>query len=158
MIAAMLFYVCFSAWLGPALMKNRAPFVLRRAMLFYNISTVLMNTYFFIMSVYYLRFGLELFNFKFPSKDPTTLTEVDIIKADLVYFYILTKLYDLLDTIFFVLRKKDNQITGEHRIAPLSETSSSLIIQERTSRKTGNGHHCSGNNFVRKSLNGTLPN
>ena len=115
MMAAMGFYVYFSAYLGPALMKNRAPFELRRAMLFYNISTVLMNAYFFVMSVYYLRFGIELFDFQFPSKDPSTITEFDIGKANLVFFYILTKLYDLLDTFFFVLRKKDNQITGKSR-------------------------------------------
>src|SRR5699024_7439384 len=54
MMAAMAFYVYFSARLGPALMKNRAPFELRGAMLFYNISTVMMNAYFFAMSVYYL--------------------------------------------------------------------------------------------------------
>ena len=120
MMAAMTFYIYFSAWLGPALMKNRAPFELRRAMLFYNISTVLLNAYFFIMSVYYLRFGLELFNFKFPSRDISVLTEVDFIKARLVYFYILTKLYDLADTIFFVLRKKNNQITGMLKFFSLS--------------------------------------
>ncbi|KAH9399516.1 hypothetical protein TYRP_017928 [Tyrophagus putrescentiae] len=113
MMAAMAFYVYFSAVLGPALMKNRPAYVLRRAMLFYNISTVLLNAYFFVLSVYYLNYGLELFNFKFPSRDPSKLTENDFQKANLVYFYILTKLYDLLDTFFFVLRKKNNQITGE---------------------------------------------
>lgn len=95
MMAAMAFYVYFCASLGPALMKNRHPFELRRAMLLYNLTTVILNGYFFIMSVYYLRFGLELFNFRFPSKDPSTLTETDFIKARLVYFYILTKLVDL---------------------------------------------------------------
>lgn len=113
MIAAMTFYVYFAAVLGPALMKNRPAYVLRRVMLFYNISTVLLNGFFFVMSVYVLNFGLELFDFKFPSRDPSKLTESDISKANLVYFYILTKLYDLLDTFFFVLRKKNNQITGE---------------------------------------------
>ena len=107
------FYVYFVKSLGPALMKNRPAYVLRRAMLFYNISTVLLNAYFFVLSVYYLNYGLELFNFKFPSRDPSKLTENDFQKANLVYFYILTKLYDLLDTFFFVLRKKNNQITGE---------------------------------------------
>lgn len=127
-IAAMAFYVLFSAKLGPWMMRNRKPFELRTAMLVYNFTTVALNAYFFVCSAYYLNFGLELFNFKFP--DHQNLTEVDFIKARLVFFYIGTKLYDLMDTIFFVLRKKNNQISGkcsegregngnEHRVAIL---------------------------------------
>ena len=109
-IGFMAFYIYFSTRLGPALMKNRPPFELRTAMLFYNITTVLLNSYFFVLAAYYLDFGLELFNFKFPSRNE--LTEIDFHKARLVYFYIWTKMYDLTDTIFFVLRKKHNQVTG----------------------------------------------
>lgn len=111
MIAAMSAYVYVCAYLGPALMKNRPAFELRKAMLFYNITTVMLNGYFFILSVYYLNFGLDLLDFRFPSK--TNLTEVEYIKARLAYLYVCTKLYDLMDTFFFVLRKKNNQITGK---------------------------------------------
>ena len=109
---AMSFYAYFSKKIGPELMKNRKPFELRNAMLFYNITTVLMNAYFFLVSLYYLNFGIELFNFKFPERNIKEVSDFDKKKVNLVFFYVLTKLYDLLDTMFFVLRKKNNQITG----------------------------------------------
>ena len=113
MISAMGLYVYFCTTLGPRLMKNREAFELRTAMLLYNITTVVLNTFFFVASLYYLKFGLELFDFRFPHQIPEQLNNTDSMKTLLVYFYILTKVFDLSDTIFFVLRKKQNQITGK---------------------------------------------
>lgn len=110
-ILFILFYLFFCLRLGPYLMRNHRPFQLRHLMLFYNISTVLLNVYFFISSLHHLNYGIELLNFKFPSR--TNLSEEEFRKANLVHFYLWTKLYDLLDTVFFVLRKKYNQITGK---------------------------------------------
>lgn len=111
-LAAMAFYVYFSLKLGPDLMRNRKPFALRREMLLYNIVTVALNGYFFLCSLYYLDFGLELLtNFKFP--DQNNITELDMRKTELVHLYWWTKIFDLIDTVFFVLRKKDNQISGK---------------------------------------------
>lgn len=114
-IAIIALYLYFCIKLGPQLMKNYQPFVLREAMLCYNITTVLLNVYFFIQTIIHLNFGLELFNFKFPSRD--NLNEIEFYKARLVSFYLWTKLFDLTDTVFFVLRKKTNQITGKWHIS-----------------------------------------
>ncbi|KAI2808202.1 hypothetical protein BLOT_006144 [Blomia tropicalis] len=52
----------------------------------------------------------------FPQHDPKAVTEVDLIKVRLVFIYILTKLFDLLDTFFFVLRKKNSQISEKRNL------------------------------------------
>ncbi|XP_027201187.2 very long chain fatty acid elongase 7-like [Dermatophagoides pteronyssinus] len=114
-------YLYFCLSLGPSLMMNRKPFELRRIMLCYNIITVVLNLYFFLQSLYYLKFGIRLFDFKFP--DHNNITVNDIEQITLIHFYLWTKLFDLFDTIFFVLRKKYNQISGlhlyHHSIVPL---------------------------------------
>lgn len=96
MMALMATYVYLCGYLGPAIMKHRRAFVLRGPMLVYNIITVLLNGYFFVVSIYYLNFGLELFNFRFPSR--THITAKDMTMARLGYFYLGTKLLDLADT------------------------------------------------------------
>ncbi len=59
--------------------------------------------------------------FLFPTKTDQSLRSKILIQ--IAYYYFLTKFVDLLDTIFFVLRKKNNQITGlhvyHHTIVPL---------------------------------------
>ncbi|KAH9505839.1 hypothetical protein DERF_010611 [Dermatophagoides farinae] len=114
-------YLYFCLSLGPILMMNRKPFVLRKIMFIYNIMTIILNLYFFIQSLYYLDYGRRLFDFKFP--DHTIITDVDVEQISLTHFYLWTKLLDLFDTIFFVLRKKNNQISGlhlyHHSIVPL---------------------------------------
>ena len=104
-------YLYFCLSLGPILMMNRKPFVLRKIMFIYNIMTIILNLYFFIQSLYYLDYGRRLFDFKFP--DHTIITDVDVEQISLTHFYLWTKLLDLFDTIFFVLRKKNNQISGK---------------------------------------------
>ncbi|CAO1408625.1 unnamed protein product [Diamesa tonsa] len=94
-------------------MRNRQPFKLTKLIIFYNIvqitanfvcaSTVLYNTY--------LYGGYSLLCAPMPRGDfsPTAL-----IVRDMSYTYFIGKIIDLLDTVFFVLRKKNSQITFLH--------------------------------------------
>ncbi|KAH9642886.1 hypothetical protein HF086_005168 [Spodoptera exigua] len=68
----------------PSYMKNREPFQLKNLMLAYNAFQVAFSVY------------------------------VVFIVVREIYPYFIAKHLDLLDTVFFVLRKKDNQITFLH--------------------------------------------
>ncbi|CAA9996476.1 unnamed protein product [Nesidiocoris tenuis] len=69
---------------GPAFMKDRPPFQLRRPMIIYNAVQVVVNAWIVYMIIY------------------------------LCYAYYMMKILDLTDTVFMVLRKKDRQISFLH--------------------------------------------
>jgi elongation of very long chain fatty acids protein 7 len=121
MFSILLAYLLFVKQIGPHLMKGRQAFNLRHLLLVYNISLVVFNVYFFIEALICIRFGLELFDFKFPDNRDVSPRAVRLINSGYAYF--LTKFLDLFDTIFFVLRKKQSQITAlhlyHHTVVPL---------------------------------------
>lgn len=106
-------YIAFAKKIGPALMKNRAPFEnLKWAMVTYNFFMVGANVFFHYHSFYWLNYGRTLWDFEFPGKvdvSPQTLS-----RLNLMYFYYLTKYADWIDTIFFVMKKKYSHISGLH--------------------------------------------
>ncbi|XP_066253046.1 very long chain fatty acid elongase AAEL008004-like [Euwallacea similis] len=94
---------------GPDYMKNREPINLKTVMMVYNIFQVAANSYI----VYYV----------FLAKDVISLScmEVDYSNSywglkflSITYLYFMLKLADLLDTIFFVLRKKTSHLSFLH--------------------------------------------
>ncbi|KAF7222574.1 elongation of very long chain fatty acids protein 1a [Nothobranchius furzeri] len=104
-------YVMFSVYIGPRMMANRKPYGLHRAMIVYNLCMVLLNAYIvyeFMMSGWATTFTwrCDLID---PSSSPQALRMVRV--AWLFYF---SKYIELLDTVFFVLRKKQSQITFLH--------------------------------------------
>lgn len=104
-------YVYFVFFLGPALMKKRKPYNLRKVMLVYNILQILLNAF-----VAYEALRLAwIWKYKFvcePVSYGNTPEEIQV--ASRVWLYYLIKILDLLDTVFFVLRKKTNQVTFLH--------------------------------------------
>ncbi|XP_053185302.1 elongation of very long chain fatty acids protein 1a [Scomber japonicus] len=111
MTAILLGYVFFAVYAGPRMMANRKPFHLNSAMIAYNLSMVLLNGYIvyeFLMSGWATTFTwrCDLID---TSRKPQTLRMIRV--AWLFYF---SKYVELLDTVFFVLRKKQNQITFLH--------------------------------------------
>ncbi|XP_076686855.1 very long chain fatty acid elongase AAEL008004 [Andrena cerasifolii] len=104
-------YVYFSISAGPRYMRDKKPYDLRNVMIVYNFSQVL-------ASMYLVYEGLNSgwlgdYNFYCQpvdySNDPQALR---MCRA--VHVYFLCKLVELLDTVFFVLRKKNRQISGLH--------------------------------------------
>ncbi|KAM8838243.1 elongation of very long chain fatty acids protein 1a [Synchiropus picturatus] len=111
MTCILMFYVFFSVYAGPRLMANRKPFQLNTVMIFYNLSMVLLNAfivYEFLMSGWATTFTwrCDLIDY---SSSPQALRMIHV--GWLFYF---SKYIELLDTVFFVLRKKQNQITFLH--------------------------------------------
>ncbi|CAG2111399.1 unnamed protein product [Medioppia subpectinata] len=112
MLTIMISYYVFVRKIGPNFMKNRPPFELRALLLVYNALMVAANAYFFVQSLSWIKYGRALLDFRFPAKDDySPLTQHQIWSF---YLYYITKFVDLLDTVFFVLRKKYSQITTLH--------------------------------------------
>ncbi|KAJ9580681.1 hypothetical protein L9F63_024148 [Diploptera punctata] len=104
------FYVYFVTRLGPRLMKNREPFNIDGIIKIYDLFQIAANFY-IITEVYKGKSGQLLITF---FCEPIDYTEKGIKEASMVWFYFMLKVVDLLDTVFFVLRKKNSQITFLH--------------------------------------------
>ncbi|XP_012221659.1 very long chain fatty acid elongase 7-like [Linepithema humile] len=104
-------YTYFIYDFGPRFMAKRQPFKLDRIIQLYNIFQVLINAYicYKILDLGWLR-G---YNF-FCEPVDYSYTPKTIEIARVLWIYFLVKVIDLLDTIFFILRKKQNQVTFLH--------------------------------------------
>jgi hypothetical protein len=104
-------YLYFCLYAGPSWMKNRKPYELKNALIIYNAVQV-------VLSVILVYEGLEggwrkHYNFRCQPVDYTT-DPVAMRMARAVWGYYICKIIELLDTVFFVLRKKQNQISFLH--------------------------------------------
>ena len=63
-------------------------------------------------SIKWLDYGRKVIELKLPGRTDESIMTKNEINEKMIVFY--TKLVDLLDTIFFVLRKKSNQISFLH--------------------------------------------
>lgn len=104
-------YLYFVKSLGPRLMQDRKPFKLDGIMKIYNILQIFLCGWIVFDGV---RLG-------FFTKYSLLCEPVDFSNSTLgmqtarrAYVYFLIKVIDLLDTVFFVLRKKQNQVTFLH--------------------------------------------
>lgn len=106
-------YAYFVKVLGPKLMENRKPFQLRYVLIGYNLFQVLFSFYLFKES--FLSGWGNNYSFRCQpvdySNSPNALRTLYGC-----YWYYISKFTEFFDTIFFVLRKKNNQITNLHVI------------------------------------------
>ncbi|KAK3103302.1 hypothetical protein FSP39_018353, partial [Pinctada imbricata] len=99
-------------YMGQRLMKDRQPFVLKDMMMCYNFCLVLLNAY-----ISYEIVVTTWLNPKFSkicqpmdfSDDPYAIR-----LANACWWFYFSKIIELMDTVFFVLRKKNNQISFLH--------------------------------------------
>uniref|UniRef100_A0A1B0D9K6 Elongation of very long chain fatty acids protein n=1 Tax=Phlebotomus papatasi TaxID=29031 RepID=A0A1B0D9K6_PHLPP len=93
-------------------MKNRQPFEFKRLILVYNITVAVLNAY--ICYEIFLRTTLLKYTWTCLSNkpDPTDPNEVRLSTA--MWMYYITKYMEFLDSFFFVLRKKENQLSFLH--------------------------------------------
>ncbi len=105
-------YSLFVLKLGPKWMSRRkTAFSLKPLLIVYNLLLSLWNAHFFLSFLALHHWGADLFNVERPSFAVTSKEVLSQIHLQHVYF--LSKLVDLLETIFFVLRKKQSQVTGK---------------------------------------------
>lgn len=112
-VTACVMYLLFIRVIGPNMMKNRKPFELRYPMIVYNFAMVLLNGYLFWFFGVYGWFGK--YNFKCQPVDKSNHPDaVGMVRIGWIFYF--SKFIEFLDTIFFVLRKKYNQISTLHVI------------------------------------------
>ncbi|KAK0166805.1 hypothetical protein PV327_004288 [Microctonus hyperodae] len=106
-----LLYLYSVTVLGPRLMANRKPFQLRNILVAYNAFQVIFSIgmmYEHLMSGWLLDYSYKCQPVDY-SQNPTAMR-----MANLCWWYFISKFTEFADTIFFVLRKKDSQVTFLH--------------------------------------------
>ncbi|XP_046915792.2 very long chain fatty acid elongase 7 [Dermatophagoides farinae] len=108
--------VVFGYWLLvkkilPNYMHNRPPYDLKTVILIYNLMMILTNAAFFFFLIKYVEIQW-FFDFKYPDRNDRSPLAMEMLW--LSWFGYISRFFDMFDTIFFVLRKKYNQITFLH--------------------------------------------
>lgn len=94
---------------GPDFMRNRKPYDLKLAIRFYNLLLVAINAYLFLGSIVSFRYGLDYWGC---GRALTTEKRTTMLHYGHLFFH--TRYLEFFDTFFFVLRKKNSQITFLH--------------------------------------------
>ncbi|GLH08346.1 Elongation of very long chain fatty acids protein AAEL008004 [Gryllus bimaculatus] len=104
-------YALFVTRLGPWMMRDRKPFKLKRTLIVYNALQIIANAYVFYMVGSQFWFSTYSWRCE-PIDTSNSPSALEMIR--LIYIYFWLKIADLFDTIFFVLRKKNQQISFLH--------------------------------------------
>ncbi|KAH9382375.1 hypothetical protein HPB48_021575 [Haemaphysalis longicornis] len=107
------FYLLLATRLGPRWMRDREPFNIRGLVVAYNVLMVALSGYFIYFAIAYAgmrRPGQSLLCW---ATDPSPSAE-NMFFLTRAWYYMLMKLGEMLDTVFFVLRKKTNHLSFLH--------------------------------------------
>ncbi|XP_005189659.2 elongation of very long chain fatty acids protein AAEL008004 [Musca domestica] len=113
MVATILLYNFSILKVGPRFMKNRKPYKVEVYMKIYNIVQILINAMVFYEFLRYAVFAPD-YSLKCEAYDPNDRRERTMKLVRPVVLYYISKNLDILDTVFFLLRKKYNQISFLH--------------------------------------------
>ncbi|XP_034412111.1 elongation of very long chain fatty acids protein 1a [Cyclopterus lumpus] len=111
MTTILIAYVIFSKYIGPRIMANRKPFRLNTAMIIYNLSMVLLNAY--VVYEFLVAGWGTTYTWRCDLVDTST-SPMTFRMIRVCWLFYFSKFLELLDTVFFVLRKKQGQITFLH--------------------------------------------
>ncbi|XP_041976250.1 elongation of very long chain fatty acids protein-like [Aricia agestis] len=103
-------YLLFCLKIGPWFMKNKRPYNLKKTIQVYNFLQVILSAFLVVAGsrrLFLMDYDFTCEDFKLDSES----TDFDIL---LSYTYFYAKLTELLDTVFFVLRKSFRQISFLH--------------------------------------------
>lgn len=119
-LAMVTVYLLSVVVIGPSLMANRKPFQLNKIIVVYNAFQVLFSSFMFyehLMSGWFLNYSYACQPVDYSTSPLATRM------VNLCWWYYISKLTEFADTVFFVLRKKDNQISllhlYHHSLTPL---------------------------------------
>ncbi|KAL4149781.1 hypothetical protein QTP88_003646 [Uroleucon formosanum] len=106
-------YVLTVKVVGPRIMANRKPMELRNILIAYNLFQVIFSSWLFyecMMGGWWGEYSLSCQPVDYSNK-PSTVRMVNVC-----WWYYFSKFTEFMDTIFFVLRKKDRHISTLHVI------------------------------------------
>jgi len=112
-LAICLTYAYVVKRLGPKLMENRKPFELKNPIIVYNLFQVIFSTWLFYESC--VAGWFNGYSFRCQPVDYST-SPMAMRMANGCWWYYISKFTEFMDTIFFVLRKKNNHISTLHVI------------------------------------------
>lgn len=107
-------YLAFVLKIGPSMMANRPAFTLTNTMIWYNAIQVVFSI---ALSTMALRTGFYKFIFMSTCSSQEAVHQDKGLQSKLLnaaWWYFFAKIIELLDTVFFVLRKKQNQVSFLH--------------------------------------------
>ncbi|KAI5139764.1 Elongation Of Very Long Chain Fatty Acids Protein 1 [Manis pentadactyla] len=111
MTSILLTYVYFVVSLGPRIMANRKPFQLRGFMIVYNFSLVALSLY--IVYEFLMSGWLSTYTWRCDPVDYSNSPEA-LRMVRVAWLFLFSKFIELMDTVIFILRKKDGQVTFLH--------------------------------------------
>ncbi|XP_076618914.1 uncharacterized protein LOC143340620 [Colletes latitarsis] len=127
-------YLYFVQELGPTLMEKRKPFELKRIMQIYNLVQIMCCSY--VLCKALILIWITNYNIVCEPVDYSYTPEaLQICRT--VWLYFIIKIFDLLDTVFFVLRKKQNQVSFLH----VYHHSGMVFGTWATTKFMAGGHH-----------------
>lgn len=103
-------YLLSVLYVGPRLMHNRKPLEIKNLIRLYNAAMILINIYLIKRALSLVDNGRSFFNCKGVEMDFSRVDEI----ANITEIFLLSRLADFLDTIWFVLRKKHSHISFLH--------------------------------------------
>ncbi|XP_020285036.1 elongation of very long chain fatty acids protein AAEL008004-like isoform X2 [Pseudomyrmex gracilis] len=108
-----LFYVYIVKVLGPKVMENRKPFQLKNTLIVYNLFQVIFSAWLFyqcLMGGWWNEYSIRCQPVDY-SNSPSAIRMVHAS-----WWYYFSKFTEFMDTVFFVLRKKNNHVSTLHVI------------------------------------------
>ncbi|XP_054654273.1 elongation of very long chain fatty acids protein 5 [Dunckerocampus dactyliophorus] len=97
-------------WTGPKYMKHRQPYSCRGALVLYNAGLTLLSFCMFYQLVTAVWQG----SYDFYCQNTHSAQESDNKVMNVLWWYYFSKFIEFMDTIFFILRKNNHQITFLH--------------------------------------------
>lgn len=104
-------YLYFVLVYGPRMMKNRPAYDLKNVLYYYNLFHIIGNGVCSVTALYLTRMTLDCWSSR-RTGDKDNVEHRVLLYLALAYF--CCKFVDLFDTVFFILRKKDKQVSFLH--------------------------------------------
>ncbi|CAG0892981.1 unnamed protein product [Cyprideis torosa] len=111
-VTACLTYTLIMKFVGPKLMENRPAYDLKKFMILYNIFQIFFNLYILLLGVDHWMFH---YSYRCQPID-YSMNPAALRMARCCYWFYISKFLDWFDTLFFVLRKKNDHISLLHLV------------------------------------------
>jgi hypothetical protein len=105
-------YLMFVKNIGPSFMKGKEAMDLRKLIFVYNFLMMIINFYFFVTASIYTNLGINTWGcMKINPQDNDAEMQWKLLH---IWFFWISKFIDLFETVFFILRKKQSQVSFLH--------------------------------------------